>query len=75
MSGNVAVMGLNAINRAKLETLRGAAELTFHGILDPAELYDTEVFDMVPLLCERLGSRTTSLESLLIVPNAQAAAG
>jgi len=90
-------MGLNAINRAKLETLRGAAELTFHGILDPAELYDTEVFDMasllrhaeeqlraidggidaivgymdfpvstmLPLLCERLGTRTTSLESLL----------
>ncbi|SDF92652.1 ATP-grasp domain-containing protein [Limimonas halophila] len=99
MTRTVAVIGLNAFNRAKLEALRGAEAITFHGILDPDELvYDVAGFDlaaalakaeteiraidggvdaivgymdfpvstMLPLLCARFGTRTPTLESLLM---------
>jgi biotin carboxylase len=47
MPRTVAVIGLNAFNRAKLEALRGAEEISFHGILDPDELvYDVAGFDL-----------------------------
>ncbi|HEX6142348.1 MAG TPA: ATP-grasp domain-containing protein [Geminicoccaceae bacterium] len=94
---NIFIVGLNEFNHAKLRRLRGADELAFHGLLDPAEVYDTEVFPiadmleraeaqlrafdgridaiagymdfpvstMLPILCQRMGTRTTSLESLL----------
>ncbi|MDI4639089.1 MULTISPECIES: ATP-grasp domain-containing protein [Halomonadaceae] len=91
------VVGLNDFNRARLEQLPGAEGCEFHGIIPPADVYDTEVFDiadmlsragdeldafdgpidaiigymdfpvstMLPILCRRFGTRTTSLESLL----------
>jgi len=94
---NIFVVGLNDFNRARLEQLRGAQDYRFHGVIEPAEVYDTEVFPiedmlsraeatlrdfdgpvdaivgymdfpvstMLPLLCERFGTRTASLESLL----------
>lgn len=94
---NIFVVGLNDFNRARLSGLRGAEKYEFHGVIEPAEVYDTEVFPiedmvrragdtlaafdgnidaivgymdfpvstMLPLLCERFNTRTTSLESLL----------
>ncbi|WP_110666109.1 ATP-grasp domain-containing protein [Salinicola halophilus] len=94
---NVFVVGLNDFNRARLARLRGAEQCHFLGVIDPAEVYDTEIFPieemveragatleafderidaivgymdfpvstMLPLLCERFHTRTTSLESLL----------
>ncbi|CAM4171204.1 ATP-grasp domain-containing protein [Vreelandella rituensis] len=94
---NIFVVGLDEHNRKRLEHLRGAENYRFHGVIEPAEVYDTEIFPiedmlaraeiqlkgcgepidaiigymdfpvstMLPLLCERLGTRSTSLESLL----------
>ncbi|MCK0744243.1 ATP-grasp domain-containing protein [Chromohalobacter nigrandesensis] len=94
---NVFVVGLDALNRKRLEHLRGAEHYRFHGVIEPSEVYDTEIFPiedmlsraetqlnefqdpidaivgymdfpvstMLPLLCERFGTRSTSLESLL----------
>ncbi|EPC02012.1 hypothetical protein L861_20380 [Litchfieldella anticariensis FP35 = DSM 16096] len=94
---NIFVVGLNDFNRQRLQQLRGAERYHFHGVIEPEEVYDTEVFPiadmidrateqleafdgsidaivgymdfpvstMLPILCERFGTRTTSLESLL----------
>ena len=94
---NIFIIGLNAFNRERLESLRGAERYHFHGVIEPEEVYDTEFFPiedmltraesqlrdfdepiaaiagymdfpvstMLPILCERFGVRTTSLESLL----------
>ena len=94
---NVFVVGLNDFNHQMLRNLRGAAELEFHQLLEPALFYDTEEFDipgmieqaiaqleafdgsidaiagymdfpvstMLPLLCERFGTASVSLEALL----------
>ncbi|WP_456269057.1 ATP-grasp domain-containing protein [Kushneria sp. AK178] len=94
---NIFVVGLNDFNRARLSRLRGAERYNFLGVIEPAEVYDTEIFPieamveragatlaafdgpidaivgymdfpvstMLPLLCQRFGTRTTSLESLL----------
>jgi len=94
---NIFVVGLNTFNRERLEQLRGAKNYRFHGVIEPEEVYDTDIFPiedmlsraeaqlrafgepvdaiagymdfpvstMLPLLCERFGTRTTSLESLL----------
>lgn len=94
---NIFVVGLDEHNRQRLAHLRGAEHYRFHGVIEPEEVNDTEIFPiedmlaraetqlkafgepvdaivgymdfpvstMLPLLCERLGTRTTSLESLL----------
>ncbi len=94
---NVFVIGLNDVNRRRLERLRGADEVAFHGIIDPALIYDSQEYDipamlseaeaalarfegsidaiigyndipvstMLPILCRKFGTRSTSLESLL----------
>ncbi|MDI5892449.1 acetyl-CoA carboxylase biotin carboxylase subunit family protein [Halomonas rhizosphaerae] len=94
---NIFVVGLNDFNRQRLETLRGAGQWRFHGVIAPEAVYDTEEFDiaamlaeataqleafegtidaivgymdfpvstMLPILCERFGTRSTSLTSLL----------
>jgi len=94
---NVFVVGLNDFNLGMLRHLRGAEEIEFHRLLDPALFYETEEFDipamleqateqlnnfdgsidgiagymdfpvstMLPLLCERFGTSSVSLEALL----------
>ncbi|GHC15934.1 ATP-grasp domain-containing protein [Aidingimonas halophila] len=94
---HIFVVGLNEFNLHRLKQLRGVETCEFHGVIDPAAVYETEVFDidsmlkeatahleahegnidaivgymdfpvstMLPILCERFGTRTTSLESLL----------
>ncbi len=96
-SRHIFVVGLNEANHERLRRLRGAEHWQFHGVIEPAAVYDTEEFDiaamlaeataeleafgepiaaivgymdfpvstMLPILCERFGTRTTSLESLL----------
>jgi len=97
MPTNVFVVGLNDINRERLSRLRGAEDIAFHGLLDPATVFETQDFHipamietaerqlgdfdgsidaivgyadfpvstMLPLLCAKHGTRSTSLESLL----------
>ncbi|MDN3524497.1 ATP-grasp domain-containing protein [Halomonas sabkhae] len=49
---NVFVVGLNDTNRQRLERLRGAESCRFHGVIEPAAVYDTEVFDIAAMLAE-----------------------
>ncbi|MDR5865176.1 ATP-grasp domain-containing protein [Halomonas koreensis] len=49
---NVFVVGLNDFNRQRLETLKGAEAYRFHGLIAPAAVYDTEVFDISAMLEE-----------------------
>ncbi len=97
MKKNVFVIGLNEFNLNMLRHLRGADEIEFHGLLDPALFYETEEFDipallkaaeeqlnafdgsidgiagymdfpvstMLPIICERFGTASVSLEALL----------
>lgn len=97
MKQNVFIVGLNDFNLEKLKRLRGAGNIEFRGVIEPAAVYDTEEFDipgmlteaeqrlsgfdgrvdaiggymdfpvstMLPILCEKFGTVTTSLESLL----------
>ena len=97
MKKNVFVLGLNDLNAQRLKRLRGVEDVEFHGLLDPAIVYETESFNipamlevaerqlaqfngtvdaiigymdfpvstMLPLLCTKFGTRSTSLESLL----------
>jgi hypothetical protein len=49
---NVFVIGLNEINRGRLQRLRGAEDITFHGVIDPAAVYETEDYDIPAMLAE-----------------------
>ncbi|MFW6076393.1 MAG: biotin carboxylase, partial [Hyphomicrobiales bacterium] len=50
MKKNVFVIGLNELNRERLKRLRGAEEIEFHGVLDPAAVYETQEFDIPAML-------------------------
>ncbi len=50
MTKNVFIVGLNDDNLRKLERLRGAEELRFHGVIEPAEVYETEVFPIPDMI-------------------------
>ncbi len=97
MTKNVFVIGLNPLNAERLKRLRGVEDVEFHPLLTPAQVYETQEFDipamleeaeatlrafkgsvdaivgymdfpvstMLPILCEKFGTPTTSLESLL----------
>ncbi|WP_022728912.1 ATP-grasp domain-containing protein [Fodinicurvata sediminis] len=52
MKKNIFVIGLNAFNLDKLKRLRGAENYEFHGLIDPAKVYDTEIFDIPGMLAE-----------------------
>lgn len=52
MKKNIFVIGLNAFNLDKLKRLRGAENYEFHGLIDPAKVYDTEIFDIPAMLAE-----------------------
>ncbi len=87
---NLFVVGLDEFNRQRLGTLRGAEHYRFHGVIEPEEVYETEIFPigemleratreleafdgsidaivgymdfpvstMLPILCERFGTRS-----------------
>lgn len=97
MTRNVFVIGLNEMNAERLKRLRGVEDVEFHGLVEPAKVYDTQEFDipamladsekvldnfngsidaivgymdfpvstMLPILCEKYGTRNASLEALL----------
>jgi len=97
MTRNVFVIGLNELNAQRLKRLRGVEDIEFHGLVEPAKVYDTQEFDipemladsekvldnfdgsidaivgymdfpvstMLPILCEKYGTRNASLEALL----------
>jgi len=50
MTKHVFIVGLNETNHTRLKRLHGAEDITFHGVLDPAEVYDTEVFPISEML-------------------------
>ncbi|MFC4350296.1 acetyl-CoA carboxylase biotin carboxylase subunit family protein [Fodinicurvata halophila] len=52
MKKNIFVIGLNAFNLEKLKRLRGAEDMEFHGVIEPAAVYDTEEFDIPAMLSE-----------------------
>jgi len=52
MAKNVFVIGLNDFNLRQLKTIRGAEDLEFHGVIEPAAVLDTEYFPMEELLAE-----------------------
>ncbi len=47
---NVFVIGLNEMNKARMERLRGAEGFTIHGLLDTATVFETQVFDMPAMI-------------------------
>ncbi len=97
MTKNVFVVGLNNLNADRLKRLRGMDDVEFHQLLTPAQVSDTQEFDipamlkeaedkldafegsidaivgyidfpvstMLPLLCQKYGTRNSSLESML----------
>lgn len=50
MKKNVFVIGLNEFNRERLQRLRGAEEIEFHGVIDPALIYEGEDFNIPAML-------------------------
>jgi hypothetical protein len=55
MKKNVFLIGLNDFNLQKLETIRGAENYAYHGVIEPAAVYDTEVFPIDDLLRQTSG--------------------
>ncbi|MDZ7785375.1 MAG: ATP-grasp domain-containing protein [Halioglobus sp.] len=47
---NVFVLGMNDFNRAKLESLRGAEQCKFHGLLKPEDILDATEFPVREML-------------------------
>lgn len=52
MSKNVFVVGLNDLNAERLKRLRGVEDVTFHPLLTPAQVYETQEFDIPAMLKE-----------------------
>jgi biotin carboxylase len=50
MTNHIFLIGLNDFNLTKLKHIRGASAHVYHGVLDPAEVYDTEVFPIPEML-------------------------
>ncbi len=97
MTRNVFVVGLNEMNAERLKRLRGVDDVEFHQLLTPAQVSETQEFDipamlkeaegildgfdgtidaivgyidfpvstMLPLLCQKYGTRNSSLASML----------
>ena len=47
---NIFVVGLDEHNRQRLAHLRGAEHYRFHGVIEPAEVNDTEIFPIEDML-------------------------
>jgi hypothetical protein len=50
MTENIFIVGLNDFNLEKLKRLRGAENYRFHGVIDPHDVYDTEIFPIADML-------------------------
>lgn len=50
MTTNVFVIGLNDLNRERLQRLRGVEDVVFHGLIDPEAVYETEDFNIAAML-------------------------
>lgn len=52
MTKSVFVVGLNEINRERLQRLRGVEDVDIRPLLTPAQVYETQEFDIPALLAE-----------------------
>lgn len=52
MTKNVFVVGLNDLNAERLKRLRGVEDVVFHPLLTPAQVYETQEFDIPAMLAE-----------------------
>lgn len=52
MDKNVFLIGLNDFNLRKLNNIRGAENYHYHGVIEPAAVYDTEYFPIEDMLRE-----------------------
>ncbi|EPX85698.1 ATP-grasp domain-containing protein [Salipiger mucosus] len=52
MTKNVFVIGLNKLNAERLERLRGVEDVEFHQLLTPAQVSETQDFDIPAMLAE-----------------------
>ena len=50
MTKNVFVIGMNDLNHARLKRLKGVDDVMFHGVIDPAIVYDVEDYNIPSLL-------------------------
>lgn len=50
MNKNIFIIGLNEFNREKLSRIRGAENYTYHGVIDPEDVYNTEIFPIPDML-------------------------
>ncbi|GGX94706.1 hypothetical protein GCM10007160_22950 [Litchfieldella qijiaojingensis] len=65
---NIFVVGLNDFNRHRLQQLRGAEQYRFHGVIEPEEVYDTEVFpiaDMIDRATKQLEAFDGSIDAIV----------
>ena len=52
MTKNVFVVGLNELNADRLTRLRGTEDVAFHQLLTPAQVSETQEFDIPAMLAE-----------------------
>lgn len=52
MTRNVFVVGLNDLNAERLRRLRGVEDVVFHPLLTPAQVYETQEFDIPAMLAD-----------------------
>lgn len=52
MTRNVFVVGMNELNAERLKRLRGVEDVEFHPLLTPAQVSDTQDFDIPAMLAE-----------------------
>lgn len=52
MTKNVFVVGLNEMNAGRLKRLRGVDDVQFHQLLTPAQVFETQEFDIPAMLKE-----------------------
>lgn len=56
MTQNVFVVGMNDFNAERLTRLRGVEDVVFHPLLTPAQVYETQEFDIPAMLEEARGT-------------------
>ncbi|MGR3269850.1 ATP-grasp domain-containing protein [Thalassococcus profundi] len=61
MTKNIFVVGLNELNAERLKRLRGVEDVTFHPLLTPAQVSDTQDFD-IPAMLEEAEARLDAFD-------------